>query len=345
MALAHKAGLLPAGWNVDMRQGCFLMILSLAGLPMRIFRHFHSVPGDFRGAVLAMGDFDGVHLGHRALIAQAKSQARAAGCKLAVMTFEPHPREFFGKESGRLTPLRAKARLLAELGVDVLFALRFDDAMARRSAPQFVQDVLLKGLRVSGLVMGEDFVFGEGRGGDFVGLAHAGEVEGFSVTAAPPISDGKDRISASRIRDALCEARPDEAARLLGRGWAVEGRVRHGDARGRTLSFPTANMLLGECVLPARGIYAVRVKLLEKGAVTLRRNGVANFGIRPMYRAATPLLETHLFDFDGDLYGKNLCVELVAWLRPEANFQGAAELIAQMNRDAEQARGILSGVT
>lgn len=312
---------------------------------MRIFRHFHTVPADFRGAVLALDDFDGVHLGHRALIAQAKAQARATGRKLAVMTFEPQPREYFGMERDRLTPLRAKARLLAELGVDALFALRFDDAMSRRSAPDFVKDVLLKGLAVSAVVVGDDFQFGKGRGGDFSGLAHAGAVEGFSVTPAPPVSDGKGRIGAGRIRDALREARPDEAARLLGRAWAVEGRVRHGDARGRTLSFPTANMQLDKCVTPARGIYAVRVKVLDGNQVALRRNGVANFGVRPMYRTEMPLLETHLFDFDGDLYGRNLCVEMVAWLRPEANFPGPPELIAQMNRDAAQARDILSVAT
>ncbi len=312
---------------------------------MRIFRYFHTVSADFRGAVVAMGDFDGVHLGHRALIAQAKKMARQDGRKLVVMTFEPQPREYFGMDQGRLTPLRAKARLLAELGVDALFALRFDDALARRSAPEFVQDVLLKGLGAHAVIMGEVFQFGEGRGGGFAGLAHAGEVEGFTVVAAYPVSDGPYRIGAARIRAALVDARPDEAARLLGRCWAVEGRVRHGDARGRTLSFPTANMVLENCVSPARGIYAVRIKVLDGNRVALRRNGVANFGIRPMYRTEMPLLETHLFDFDGDLYGKNLCVELVAWLRPEANFSGAPELIAQMNRDAAQARDILSATT
>jgi riboflavin kinase/FMN adenylyltransferase len=298
-----------------------------------------------RGAVVAIGNFDGVHLGHRALIAEARAQAEARRSPLAVLAFEPHPQEFFhpSPESFRLTPLRAKFRLLAELGVDALYALPFDAEMANRTAPDFVNDVLLDGLGAGAVVVGSDFEFGKRRGGNVTTLSYMGDVEGFAVTAFDTVmAIGTDKISSTRIRTALKEARPDEAARLLGRYWAVEARVQHGDARGRTMGFPTANMHLGHCLAPAFGIYAVRVNILDNDRVVSRHDGVANFGIRPMYRTAAPLLETHLFDFDGDLYGKYLSVELVAWLRPEAKFAGLEALIAQIAADAAQARSVLA---
>jgi riboflavin kinase/FMN adenylyltransferase len=262
-----------------------------------------------------------------------------------VLAFEPHPQEYFrpSPESFRLTPLRAKARLLAGLGVDVLFALPFDAGMARRPAPDFVRGVLLDGLGASGVVVGRDFEFGKGRAGNLATLAYMGAMEGFSVTAFDTVlAAASEKISSTDIRAALKAARPEEAARLLGRYWAVEARVEHGDARGRTFGFPTANMHLGHCLAPAFGVYAVRVDILDNERAVGRHDGVANFGVRPMYRTPTPLLETHLFDFDGDLYGRYLSVELIAWLRPEAKFEGRDALIAQIRQDAAKARQILA---
>jgi riboflavin kinase/FMN adenylyltransferase len=319
---------------------------------VRIFRHFEDVPAAFRGAVVAIGNFDGVHRGHRALIAEAKVQAEARRSPLAVLSFEPHPQEYFRQlregapaepESFRLTPLRAKARLLADLGVDALFALTFDAEMAGRSPQDFVENVLVKSLGISGAVVGHDFEFGQRRAGNLAVLSYMGEMEGFSVTAFDTVTaSGDEKISSTLIRQLLKQARPEEAARLLGHAWAVEARVEHGDARGRAMGFPTANMHLGHCLAPAFGVYAVRVNILEGDRAVARHDGVANFGIRPMYQVNVPLMETHLFDFDGDLYGKYLSVELIQYIRPEAKFPSLDALIAQIGADAVKAREILA---
>ncbi len=312
---------------------------------MRIFRHFDDVPPGLRGAVVAIGNFDGVHRGHRALIAEAKMQAEARRSPLAVLSFEPHPQEYFrpSPDCFRLTPLRTKARLLSDLGVDALFALTFDGDMARRTPEGFVSNVLVAGLGISGAVVGHDFEFGQKRAGNLATLAYMGEMEGFSVTAFDTVTaSGDEKISSTLIRRLLKEAKPEEAARLLGHSWAVEARVEHGDARGRTMGFPTANMHLGHCLAPAFGVYAVRVNILEGDRAVARHDGVANFGIRPMYQVAVPLMETHLFDFDGDLYGRYLSVELIRYIRPEAKFPDLAALIAQIGSDAARAREILA---
>ncbi len=201
---------------------------------MRIFRHFDEVPAAYRGAVVAIGNFDGVHRGHRALIAEAKVQAEARKCPLVVLTFEPHPQEYFrpSPECFRLTPLRTKSRMLADLGVDVLFALTFDAEMAQRSPQDFVLNVLVNGLGISGVVVGHDFEFGQKRAGNLATLSYMGEMEGFSVTAFDTVTaSGEEKISSTLIRQMLKEARPEEAARLLGHPWSVEARVEHGDAR------------------------------------------------------------------------------------------------------------------
>jgi len=312
---------------------------------MRIFRHYDDVPLAFRGAVVAIGNFDGVHRGHRALIAEAKLQAEARRSPLAVLSFEPHPQEYFkpSPDCFRLTPLRAKARLLADLGVDALFALNFDGEMARRTPQDFVENVLVNGLGIGGVVVGHDFEFGQRRAGNLATLSYMGEMEGFTVTAFDTVTaSGDEKISSTLIRQLLKQAKPDEAARLLGHPWAVEARVEHGDARGRTMGFPTANMHLGHCLAPAFGVYAVRVNILEGDRAVARHDGVANFGIRPMYQVNVPLMETHLFDFDGDLYGKYLSVELIQYIRPEAKFPSLDALIAQIAADAAKARGILA---
>jgi riboflavin kinase / FMN adenylyltransferase len=311
---------------------------------MRIFRHYENIPGAYQGAVVAVGNFDGVHLGHRALIAEAEHHARERGAALAILAFEPHPQEFFrpSAESFRLTPFRVKARLLAELGVDALFALPFDARMAAKSAQDFVADVLVKGLSVGCVVVGEDFQFGKGRAGNATVLAYMGDMEGFGVEVFKPVADGSEKISSTAIREALKAGRPDEAARLLGHFWAVEARVEHGNKLGRTIGVPTANMRLTDCLHPAFGVYAVRASVVEDDRVVSRHHGVANFGIRPMFETSEPLLETWLFDFDGDLYGKHLSVELVAYLRPEMSLPGLDALKAQIGIDARGAKAVLA---
>ncbi len=315
-------------------------------LDMRVFRHLADIPPAFQGAVVAIGNFDGVHLGHQALIAQAMRHAEALKVPCAVLCFEPSSREFFrpGAEPVRLTPFRSKAHRLAALGVDAMFALAFDADMARQSAQDFVLDTLVGGLKANCIVVGSDFRFGHGRGGNATVLAYMGAMEGFGVEVFPTVMAGSDeKISSTLIRSHLRAGNPGEAARLLGRPFAIEGRVEHGDQRGRTLGFPTANMTLDGYIHPTFGIYAVRIGIYEGDVEVARHNGVANLGIRPMYKAKEPLLETFLFDFDGDLYGKHLSVELIAYLRPEAKFASVNDLVAQMGRDKEQARAILAG--
>jgi riboflavin kinase / FMN adenylyltransferase len=297
--------------------------------------------------VVAVGNFDGVHLGHRALIGEAEVLAAERHAPLAVLAFEPHPQEFFhpGGESFRLTPFRTKARLLAELHVDAMFALPFDAHMAAKSAQDFVLDVLVKGLGAGCVVVGKDFQFGKGRAGNASVLAYMGQMEGFGVDLFDPVAaEGTEKISSTRIREALKEGRPEEAARLLGHYWTVEARVEHGDKRGRTIGVPTANMRLVDCLHPAFGVYAVRASILEDDKVVSRHSGVANFGIRPMFETPTPLLETWLFDFDRDLYGKHLSVELVAYLRPEMSLPDLDALKAQIAKDADDAKRVLASL-
>ena len=311
---------------------------------MRIFRHYDDVPDAAKGAVVALGNFDGVHLGHQALIGEARNLAAQRHVPLGVVAFEPHPQEFFhpSSESFRLTPFRAKARLIADLKADILYAIAFDAGMAAKSAPDFVQDVLVDGLGVHAIVVGEDFQFGKGRSGNTALLAEMGAELGFGVRIFKPVAvSGHDKISSTQIRDALKNGKPGVAAKLLGHYWSVEARVEHGDKRGRTLGFPTANMRLTDCLNPAFGIYAVRAKVLEDDRIVSRHDGVASFGVRPMFAVDAPLLETFLFDFDADLYGKHMAVELIAFLRPEMKLDGLAALKAQIAKDSDDARHAL----
>ena len=308
---------------------------------MRIYRHFRDVAGTARGAAAALGNFDGVHRGHQALLEETGRLARAGNTPFAALVFEPSPREFFrpDAEPYRLTPLRAKARLLAGLGVDELFVLEFDAKLAATLAQDFVLDVLVKELAVRHVVVGEDFRFGKGRAGDATVLAYMGEMEGFGVTVFPALSDGKEaKISSSRIRAALREGKPEEAARLLGHWWSVEGHVAHGDKRAETLGHPTANMTLAGTLQPIFGVYAVRAYI---GAEENPRDGVANFGRRPTFGAGAPLFEVHLFDYSGDLYGALLRVELIAFLRAEKKFENVEALKRQIAADSAQARALL----
>jgi riboflavin kinase / FMN adenylyltransferase len=309
---------------------------------MRIFRHDRVAAGD-RGAVVAIGNFDGVHLGHQRVIGEAGAIARSLGAPHAVLTFEPHPRSVFRPQDPpfRLTPFRTKARRIEALGVDLLFTLHFDSGFARRSAEDFVEAVLVQGLGVRHVVVGYDFVFGHQRRGDPALLAQRGAALGFGVTIIDPVTAAAGALySSTRIRDHLVAGAPREAATLLGRFWEIDGRVERGDRRGRTIGFPTANIFLEDYLRPAAGVYAVRAAV-EEGGSPHWHDAVANFGTRPTFGGTDLRLEVHLFDFDGDLYGRHLRVALIDHLRPEHKFPSLDALKAQIAEDAKQARRIL----
>lgn len=312
---------------------------------MRIFRHYDEIPAEYRGGVLALGNFDGVHRGHQAVIGKARDRAREAGVPSGVMTFEPHPRRLFQPDLPpfALTPFRIKARHIEALDVDYLYVQHFDRAFASKTAEQFVDEVLYAGLGVSHVVVGADYCFGYKRSGNVTFLRQKAAVLGFGVTSVEAVRDEQgEPYSSTRVRDALRNGNPREAARLLGRPWEIEGRVEHGDRRGRTIGFPTANIPLGDFLRPAAGVYAVRAGV-DRGSDTEWRDGVANFGRRPTFDKKDELLEVHLFDFMGDLYHSHLRVQLVEFLRPERRFDGLEALKAQIGKDAEDARRLLAG--
>ncbi len=310
---------------------------------MQILRHYADVPAVLRGGVYALGNFDGVHLGHQQVIAEAGRVAHALGVPLGVLVFEPHPRQFFFPDEPffRLTPFRSKARILEKVGVDILAALPFDAAMAARLAPDFVHDVLVNGLHAVHVVAGYDFRFGKGRGGDVGVLSYMGEMEGFGVSVVEEVALDGEAYSSTRIRDLLAQGDPRGAARLLGRWWTVETHVRAGDKRGRTIGFPTANLALEDHVEPALGVYAVKIEI-EDGPHKGIHDGVANLGRRPTFDKKDVLLEVHIFDFDGDIYGHHAAVSFVDYLRPEQKFDGLDALKAQIARDSVRARELLA---
>jgi riboflavin kinase/FMN adenylyltransferase len=311
---------------------------------MKRFRDYRGLAEADRGAAVALGNFDGVHLGHQSVLALAHAAAAELGAPFGVVTFEPHPRSFFAPEAPpfRLMTADARARRCERLGVEVLYELPFGAAMAALSPQEFAAEVLAAGLGVRHVVVGADFRFGKGRAGDAALLRALGRVEGFGVTVAPLVSDGEGDFSSTAIREALGAGRPEEAARILGHWHRIEGAVEHGDKRGRSLGFPTANMSLGGLSPPRFGVYAVLVDVLS-GPHRGRYPGVGSIGVRPTFGAKAANLEVHLFDFDGDLYGEVLSVALVAFLRPELRFHGAAALVAQMRVDAAEARAQLAG--
>ncbi len=311
---------------------------------MRIFRHYTELPDDARGAVIALGNFDGVHLGHREVVGAAGREARALGAPHGVLTFEPHPRSFFQPTAPafRLTPFRIKARHLEALEIDELFVLHFDHAFSQTSADDFVRGILVEGLAVRHVVTGYDFVFGKGRGGDAEYLAAEAVKYGFGFTRVAPVeAEPGLPYSSTRVRDYLVAGEPDRAAALLGRDWEIEGRVEPGERIGRDLGFPTANVSLGEYLEPALGVYAVRAGI-DRGEDTVWMDGVANLGRRPTFDGKHVLLEVHFFDFDGDLYGRHLRTRLIKWIRPEKKFDGVAALRAQIAADCDTARALLT---
>jgi riboflavin kinase/FMN adenylyltransferase len=291
----------------------------------------------FSSTVLTIGNFDGVHRGHQALLARLTAQARKAALPAAVMTFEPHPREFFAPDSAppRLSSLREKLALICEAGVDHAYVCRFDARFAAITAEVFVDRILVRGLSVRQLIVGDDFRFGAGRRGDFDMLRRAGAAHRFGVEAMETVSVNGERVSSSAVRDALDEDDLAHSARLLGRPYVIAGRVIHGRKLGRQLGFPTANIQLKRNRVPLSGVFAVRVTGEGLGEC----HGVANLGMRPtVSRALKPSLEVHLFDFDGDLYRAHLTVDFLRKLRGEMKFDGLPALAQQIARDIDEAR-------
>ncbi|MDD3353615.1 bifunctional riboflavin kinase/FAD synthetase [Zoogloea sp.] len=289
------------------------------------------------GCVLTIGNFDGVHRGHQALLARLSAKSRSTGLPSAVLTFEPHPREYFAHDNRprRLTSLREKIQLLASQGVDRLYIAPFNARFAALSAEAFVEDILIHGLGVRHLMIGDDFCFGAGRKGDFSMLKRSGDEAGFTVEAMPTLEQNGERVSSSAVRAALAEGDMAHAARLLGRPYSISGRVMHGDKIGRTIGFPTANIQLKHRCPPLMGIYTVSVEGLAKEPWP----GVASVGVRPTINdAGRPSLEVHLFDWDTECYDAHLRVNFLAWQRDEERYDTLEALTAQIARDAEQAR-------
>lgn len=313
---------------------------------MKLFRHLDNLPNDVRGAVVAWGNYDGLHKGHLAVLERAKTIARELGAPLAVLTTEPHPRQYFAPDAPnfRLMTLRTKAQALEQFGADALFVLTFDEALANTPAQDFISDILIGKLGVRHVVTGFNQRFGKGRGGGPNVLMHMGDMEGFGVTIVEAQQSGEEVYSSSRIREHLREGRPRKAADLMGHPWRIEGRVEMGDQRGRTIGFPTANIAWGDYLEPALGVYALRV-LIEDGPHAGTYDGVANIGRRPTFDKTEVNFEAHLFDFEGDIYGAHITVELIDFLRPEQKFDGLDALKAQIAADCDQARATLASTS
>lgn len=308
---------------------------------MRVFTNWRDVPADATGATIALGNFDGVHLGHAAVIRAARAAVPSA--PLAVLTFEPHPREVFRPDDPpfRLMLAAERADAMAALGVDILYELPFNLEFSLMSADDFVETVLHRTLAARHLSCGADFAFGHRQRGDTAFLAGRAEGLGMGVTLVAPVTDQRGPISSSRIRRALQDGYPERATAELGRPWAIRGPVTHGDKRGRTIGFPTANVPLGRHLEPARGVYAVTIRLPD-GTVC---RGVANIGRRPTVNAGPESrLEVNLFDFQGDIYGQDITVALHAFIRPEIKFSGIDALKAQIAADAQEARQLLANI-
>jgi riboflavin kinase / FMN adenylyltransferase len=306
---------------------------------MQVVHGYEDVPSSARGAVLAIGNFDGVHRGHQALIKGAVDEARALGAPAGVLLFEPHPREFFHPEEPhfRLTPLPEKLAIFEALGLDLAIVLTFDAALAGLAADDFIARVLVDGLGTRHIVIGHDFFFGKGRSGTPETMQAAAERHGFGVTIIAPVAEDGEVFSSSAIRLRLAQGDVKGAARMLGRWWRSGGDVVGGAKRGMGLGFPTANMPLPRGTGLGHGIYAVRVYL--GGA---RYDGAAYLGTRPTYDDGMPVLEVFLFGFDGDLYGRDISVEFIDFIRADRKFDSSKALIAQMEADCTQARQILA---
>jgi len=302
----------------------------------------HPIPEPLRGGVIALGNFDGFHAGHQAVVGRAVRHARDEGRPAIVATFDPHPVRFFKPDVApfRLTTLDQRQELFAAAGADAMLVLPFDAALAATSAEDFITALLLGRYGAAGVVTGADFTFGKGRGGDVVTLADHARRLGFFTEMVAPVDDSEEVVSSSRIREALRSGDCGTAARLLTRPFTVRNVVQHGDKNGRLLGFPTANLDMGQYLRPRYGIYAVTGRLPD-GRIL---KGAANLGIRPSFDPPKELLEPHFFDFAGDLYGQEIDVAFHAFIRPEAKYDGMDALMAQIARDCEQAKALLADI-
>jgi riboflavin kinase / FMN adenylyltransferase len=295
-----------------------------------------TVPDAFRGGIVALGNFDGFHLGHQAVVGRAVGRARAEGRPALVATFDPHPVRFFKPDVPpfRLTTLNQRERLFGAAGADAMLVFHFGAELAQVTAPDFVADYLVGRIGAAGVVTGDDFTFGKGRGGTIDVLKLLGQANRLSVDAVAPVSDEDGPISSSRVRDALQDGDCETAERLLTRPFAIEGVVEHGDRMGHKLGYPTANIALGPYLRPRYGVYAARGRL-EDGRLL---DGVANLGTRPMFDPPKELLEPHFFDFDEEIYDETVEVSLIAYLRDERSFENLDALKAQIARDCDAAK-------
>jgi riboflavin kinase/FMN adenylyltransferase len=310
---------------------------------MYIIRDYQYATIPDTGTVVAIGNFDGVHLGHQAVLDTVRKHAERLNCPMGVMTFEPHPREYFAPDSPdfRLMSAEAKAHRLEKLGVTYLYQLNFNAALSGLSAKEFCRDVIRDGLGIKHVVVGADFCFGKGRLGDTDTLREMGAELGFGVTILPLISDQKGTVSSTAIRTALSEGQPEDAARMLGHWHRIDARVEHGDARGRDLGYPTANLSLSGLHLPKFGVYAVLVDVLE-GPYKGEYKGAASIGDRPTFGMNVPNLEVFIFDFSGDIYDTEISVALIEFQRPELKFDNLDALIQQIKADCVESLAILA---
>jgi riboflavin kinase/FMN adenylyltransferase len=310
-------------------------------MAIEVIRDWRNLPTSQKGASAAIGALDGVHRGHQAVIASAREAAKRLGAPLAVVSFDPHPRQWFQADAApfRLMTNSQMARALEDLGVDRLYLLPFDAEMAAMSDEAFARVVLSEGLGVRHAAVGFDFTFGKGRSGSPQALAAYGQGLGFTVSVTERVDDADGlKLSSSAVREALKAGDMTRAAAILGRPFAIEAEVIHGEKRGRTINVPTTNMALGDYMRPAYGVYATRTRLPDGRVI----DGVANLGVRPMFEIETPLLENWLFDFSGDLYGQVLETQLIAFLRGEMNFDSLDALKVQIDADAEAAKAALN---
>ncbi|MDA7947338.1 MAG: bifunctional riboflavin kinase/FAD synthetase [Hyphomicrobiaceae bacterium] len=308
---------------------------------MQIIKGSDSCPDALKGASLAIGNFDGVHRGHQVVLEAAMAAGRAAGSQAGVLTFEPHPRDFFqpAKPVFRLTPEALKLQLFGAMGLDLAVTQTFDSALSGRTAVEFVAEILVGDLGVSHVVTGSDFKFGKGRDGDAAVLRQLGDTHGFGVTIVEPQGEGEGTFSSSRIREHLRIGETATAAEELGYWWRVRGTVVGGDRRGRLIGFPTANIDVPRGFGLQHGIYAVRIHTRDG-----RFDGASYLGTRPSFDDGAPSIETFLFGFSGDLYGQEIELEVIRFLRPDEKFESADALVKQMTVDCEASRDVLAGL-
>lgn len=308
---------------------------------MELVRGLHNLRPEHRGCAATIGSFDGIHLGHQAVLTQLAAHGRERRLPVTLITFEPQPREYFMPQEAppRLTRFREKLEVLQHCGVDRVVCLRFNAYLASLTADEFIQRIMLDGLAVKYLVVGDDFRFGKGRIGDYALLEQAGKTHGFPVVTMPTFNIGNHRVSSTRIRVALNKGDFNSAEALLGRPYWMSGRVAHGDKRGRTIGFPTANIFMHRNAVPVNGVFAVEMCGIDDRPIA----GVANVGTRPTVDGSRALLEVHLFDFDRDIYGRHVQVSFMKKLRPERKFESFELLKRQIELDAEQARAFFAG--